>query len=89
MTLSHRLINEVAEAMHVEQGMRLFEEWNLPEIYKELVTDNHDLELDTQNIVVTLVRLAILSCPKLGLSLEEYRELVLPTKTEAQYLGGG
>jgi putative nucleotidyltransferase with HDIG domain len=87
MTLSRQLINEVMETMHVEQGVRLFEEWNLPEIYKEVVTDHHELELDTQNIVVTLVRLANLGCRKLGLGLEKCQELVLPTTAEAQFLG--
>ncbi len=87
MTLSRRLINEVIETMHVEQGVRLFEEWNLPEIYKEVVTVHHDLELDTQNVVVTLVRLANLGCRKLGLGLENNPELVLPTTAEAQFLG--
>ena len=87
MTLSRRLINEVIATMHVEQGRHLFEEWNLPEIYKEVVTDHHDLELDTQNIVVSLVRLANLGCRKLGLGLENSPEAVLPTTAEAQFLG--
>ena len=87
MTISRRLIDEVITTMHVEQGLRLFEEWNLPEIYKEVVTDHHDLELDTQNVVVTLVRLANLGCRKLGLGLEKHPELVLPTTAEAQFLG--
>lgn len=89
MTLSHRLINEVIKTMHVEQGVRLFEEWNLPEIYKDVVTDHHDLELNTQNIVVALVRLANLGCRKLGLGLEKSPELVLPTTAESQFLGVG
>lgn len=89
MTLSRQLINEVLATMHVEQGVRLFEEWNLPEIYKEVVTDHHDQELDTQNIVVALVRLANLGCRKLGLGLEKYPEIVLPTTAEAQFLGIG
>ena len=71
----------------VEQGVRLFAEWNLPEIYKEVVTVHHDLELDTQNVVVSLVRLANLDCRKLGLGLENSPELVLPTTAEAQFLG--
>ncbi len=87
MRLSSQLINEVITTMHVEQGIRLFEEWNLPEIYKEVVTEHHDIELDTQNIAVALVRLANLGCRKLGLGLEKSPELVLPTTAEAQFLG--
>lgn len=87
MTLSSQLINEVITTMHVEQGIRLFQEWNLPELYLEVVTSHHDLELDTHNIPVALVRLANLGCRKLGLGQEKHPELVLPTTAEAQFLG--
>jgi HD-like signal output (HDOD) protein len=87
MTLSRQLINEVITTMHVGQGLRLCEEWNLPDVYKEAVTDHHDEELDKQNIVVVLVRLANLGCRKLGLGLEKCPDIVLPTTAEAQFLG--
>jgi HD-like signal output (HDOD) protein len=70
----------------IEQGRPLFEKWNLPEVYKEVVTEHHDEELDTQNIVVALVRLAHLGCRKLGLGLGKYPEIVLPTTAEAEIL---
>lgn len=89
ITLSSELIREVIATMHVEAGRRLFDEWNLPEAYREVVTGHHDQELDTQNIVVALVRLANLGCRKLGLGLglETFAEIVLPTTAEAQFLG--
>ncbi len=87
ITLSDQLIKEVIATMHVEQGLRLFEEWKLPEIYKEVVADHHDDELDTQNIVVALVRLANKGCRKAGLGLSRDQDLVLPTSREAQFLG--
>ena len=71
----------------IEQGRRLFEKWNLQEVYKEVVSEHHDEELDTQNIVVALGRLANLGCRKLGLGLGKYPEIVLPTTAEAQFLG--
>ena len=86
-TLSEQLIQEVIATMHVEQGLRLFEEWNLPEVYKEVVADHHDEELDTQHIVVALVKLANKGCRKLGLGLSQHPEIVLPTTGEAQFLG--
>ena len=70
----------------IEQGRPLFEKWNLPEVYQEVVTEHHDEELDTQNIVVALVRLAHLGCRKLGLGLGKYPEIVLPTTAEAEIL---
>jgi len=87
MTLSDQLVQEVIATMHVEQGLRLFEEWNLSEIYKEVVADHHDEELDTQNILVVLVKLANKGCRKAGLGLERHPDLVLPTTGEAQFLG--
>ncbi len=87
MTLSDQLVQEVIATMHVEQGLRLFEEWNLPEVYKEVVADHHDEELDTQNILVALVKLANKGCRKAGLGMDRHPELVLPTTGEAQFLG--
>jgi len=87
MTLSDQLVQEVITTMHVEQGLRLFEEWNLPEVFKEVVSDHHDEELDTQNIVVALVKLANKGCRKAGLGLVRHPDIVLPTTGEAQFLG--
>jgi len=87
MKLSDQLVQEVIETMHVEQGLKLFEEWNLPEVYKEVVADHHAEELDTQNIVVALVKLANKGCRKAGLGLVRHPDIVLPTTGEAQFLG--
>lgn len=87
ITLSGQLIQEVIATMHVEQGLRLFEEWNLPEIYREVVADHHDEVLDTQNILVALVKLADKGCRKAGLGLTIHPDIVLPTTAEAQFLG--
>jgi HD-like signal output (HDOD) protein len=87
MALSDQLVMEVIDTMHVEQGMRLFEEWNLPEVYKEVVAEHHAEELDSHNIVVALVKLANKGCCKIGLGLTARPDLVLPTTGEAQFLG--
>ena len=73
--------------MHVEEGLRLFDEWSLPELYKEVVADHHADDLDSQNIVVALVKLANKSCRKVGLGLKKQADIVLPTTREAQFLG--
>lgn len=87
IALSEPLVKEVLTTMHIEQGMRLFEEWNLAEAYKEVVADHHDEELDTRNIVVALVKLANKGCRKVGLGLDRSPDIVLPTTGEAQFLG--
>lgn len=87
MTLSEPLIQEVIASMHIEQGLRLFDEWDLPEIYKAVVADHHDAALDTKNIIVALVKLANKGCSKVGLGLSKRPDIVLPTSGEAQFLG--
>lgn len=87
MTLSEPLVEEVLATKHVEQGLRLFEEWNLPETYKEVVAGHHAVDMDPQNIVVALVKLANLGCRKVGLGLSSRPDIVLPTTGEAQFLG--
>ncbi len=87
ITLSRQLVQEVLTTMHVEQGLRLFEDWNLPGVYKEAVADHHVEELDTQNTMVALVKLANKGCRKLGLGLTKQPDIVLPTTGEAQFLG--
>ena len=87
MTLSESLVEEVISTMHVEQGLQLFEKWNLAEVYREVVADHHDEELDTQNILVVLVKLANKGCRKVGLGLAVHPDIVLPTTAEAQFLG--
>lgn len=87
MTLAAPLVEEVVATMHVQQGVRLFEDWNLADIFKEVVADHHDEELDTLNIIVALVKLANKGCRKVGLGLERTPDIVLPTTAEAQFLG--
>jgi HD-like signal output (HDOD) protein len=89
ITLSRQLVQEVLTTTHVEQGLRLFEDWNLPDAYKEVVADHHDEELDTKNSMVALVKLANKGCRKLGLGLTKQPDIVLPTTGEAQFLGIG
>ncbi|MDH3453509.1 MAG: HDOD domain-containing protein [Desulfuromonadales bacterium] len=87
MPLSEPLVQEVIATMHVEQGLRLFDEWNLADVYREVVADHHDEELDTQNILVVLVKLANKGCRKVGLGPTIHPDIVLPTTAEAQFLG--
>jgi HD-like signal output (HDOD) protein len=85
--LADSLVVEVLATMHVEQGVRLLEEWNLAMIYQDVVANHHDGELDPRNTMVALVKLANKGCRKLGVGLARSPELVLPTSGEAQLLG--
>lgn len=87
MELSEALVLEVISKTHVEQGLRLFDEWSLPEVYKTLVSEYHTEEPDIQNTIVALVKLANTGCRKIGLGLDKSPDIVLPTTGEAQFLG--
>ena len=85
--LSESLVFEVISTMHVEQGLRLFDEWRLPEVYRASFSEHHAVGPDTQNTLVALVKLAHKGCRKIGLGLEKTPDIVLPTTGEAQFLG--
>lgn len=87
VVFSGQLVQEVLDSMHVEQGLRLFDAWNLPDLYKEVVANHHEPGLDKQHTVIALVKLADKGCRKLGLGLTQQADLVLPTTGEAQFLG--
>jgi HD-like signal output (HDOD) protein len=86
-TISNHLVDEIIDTMHIEQGLRLVEDWNLPELYALVIRSHHEEDLDTQDIVVALVKLANKGCIKAGLGLKADPGLVLPTTAEAQFLG--
>ena len=87
MALSASLVREVLSTMHVEQGLRLFDEWHLPEVYRTVVLEHHAEEFEPQNTMVALVRLANSGCRKIGLGLDKNPDMALPTTAEAQFLG--
>lgn len=84
---SEALVLEVISTMHVEQGLRLFDEWRLPEVYRAAVAEHHAEEADARDMIVALVKLANKGCRKIGLGLQEAPDLVLPATGEAQALG--
>lgn len=85
--LGSQLIEEVLESMHVEMGGRMAAAWNLPDDIAGVVARHHEAELDGQELVLTLVKLANKGCRKVGLGWQSDSGLVLPTTAEAQFLG--
>ncbi|MCM2265815.1 MAG: HDOD domain-containing protein [Desulfuromonadales bacterium] len=85
--LGSQLIEEVLESMHVEMGMRMATAWNLPDDIAGVVGRHHEVELDSQELVLALVKLANKGCRKVGLGWQTDPGLVLPTTAEAQFLG--
>lgn len=84
---SPALITEVLNSMHVDQGIRLMEGWNLPEIYLEVVRDHHDPDKGGTGTLLAIVRLANIACNRMSVGLRPDPEAVLFATTEAQFLG--
>ena len=85
--LADQLVVEVIEKMHVELGLQLIEDWNLPDSFAAASGRHHDGGLDAHDLVVVLVKLANKGCRKVGLGCDPDPGMVLPTTAEAQFLG--
>ena len=85
--LSKQIIVEVLQQLHVEQGTILMQQWNLPDVYAAVVNQHHEIEYDTDNTLLTVVRLVDMACRKAGIGIRHDPSLVLATEPEAQILG--
>lgn len=86
-TLSKAIIIEVLDTMHAEYGMQLLQRWNLPELYCVIARDHHRDDYDTNDTLLTVVRLVNLACHKVGIGMQHDPSLVLAATSEAQALG--
>lgn len=85
--LSKQVIFEVLQQLHVEQGTILMQQWNLPDIYAQVVSQHHTEIYDTSNTLLAIVRLVDVACRKVGISLRHDPSIVLAAEPEAQILG--
>ena len=85
--VSRDLTGEIMTAMHTESGYQLMQKWNLPEPYCTIVRDHHKEQTDTNNLLLSLVRLVDSTCRKLGLGGTPEPNLMLAATFEAQGLG--
>jgi HD-like signal output (HDOD) protein len=77
---------DVMSRAHAEQGYSLLQNWNLPEKYCLVARDHDADEVDTDNVLLLMVRLANKACHKLGIGLFEDSSILLPSMPEAQIL---
>lgn len=87
--ISDEVINDTLLEMHCVHGALLLDMWNLPETFKTIVLEQNSEELDTDNVLLCLVRLVDKVCMVDGptdmpmsqsidiLSLPEYQALSL------------
>jgi HD-like signal output (HDOD) protein len=80
------VINEVMENLHTDQGYSLMEQWNLPEKYRLVTRDHHLPEIDSNNLLLVLVRLANQMCHKMGIGPKNNSSVVLHATPEATQL---
>jgi HD-like signal output (HDOD) protein len=84
--LEEDLLLEIFAELHVEQGCRLMEHWNMPKVYYNVVANHHDDNFDTQDIVLTVVRLVNTACRMKGIGLLHDPGIELGEQTEAALL---
>ena len=77
------LIEVILADLHVPHGKRLMELQNMPTVYCEAVAKHHDPDVSGNSTVLNLVRLANLTCHKIGLGLKQDPGLMLSTSPEA------
>ena len=86
-TISRELTTEIMVAMHTDSGYSLLQKWNLPELYCTVVRDHHNEQSDTNNVLLSMVRLVDNTCKRLGLGCTPEPNLMLAATFEAQGLG--
>jgi len=84
---SESFVLEALDFLHTEQGWLLSQRWNLPDAYSHVIRAHHDLELNTGDTLLILVRLADKACNKMGIGLKPDPEISLETTPEANLLG--
>lgn len=85
--LSAKVVLELIERLHVEQGYLLLRRCEAPDVYCEVARNHHTDTFDPTDGVLIAVRIANAACAKLGLGLRHDPTLVIAATPEAQCLG--
>jgi HD-like signal output (HDOD) protein len=80
-------VTEIMDSLHTEQGWLLIQDWNLPEAYCLVARDHHAEVFDNRNTLLLLVRMADLTCNKMGIGLRDAEDQILVATPEAATLG--
>lgn len=85
--LPEALLLDLLTTQHTQQGARLLTRWNLPASYAHVASVHHAVDPDPGDSLTLIVRLANLTCSKLGLNLYPDPGVVLAASAEAAALG--
>ena len=69
LVVDQHVFHEVFSELHIEQGCRIMDHWNLPPIYRTVVANHHVEEFNTDDALLAIVRLVNVISRKYGLSL--------------------
>lgn len=83
---SDALLIEAMDSLHANHGYALMVHWNLPEKYCKVVRDHHSEEINAQDLLQILVRLADKACLKMGIGMVKDPALALVATPEAEAL---
>jgi putative nucleotidyltransferase with HDIG domain len=81
--LEKKLLLEVFEAHHIEQGRRLMRQWNMPDSYCHVVADHHNESFTPGDTVMIIVRFLNAACKVKGLGIEAAIDIPLLELPEA------
>ncbi len=81
------MLREVLATLHVEQGHQLMVQWQLPQVYCDIVAGHQQERWDQANVLLAMVRLSNLTCRKIGVGLNRDPSVLLFASSEAQVLG--
>ena len=83
---SNVILSEAMATLHTDYGYSLMSHWNLPETYCLVARDHHAETIAPNGFLLIIVRLANLTCKKLGIGLSQDASIVLSATPEAQRL---
>jgi HD-like signal output (HDOD) protein len=83
---SDKVIDELMQQLHTDQGYAIMTHWNLPEKYCRVARDHHLAEIGGNNVLLVMVRMANQVCHKMGIGLIEDPSIVLMETPEAAQL---
>jgi putative nucleotidyltransferase with HDIG domain len=67
--LNGELLQEIFSEMHVEQGCRIMDHWNLPSIYRSVIANHHAEHFDHVDSLLAIVRVVNTFSREIDLSL--------------------
>ena len=77
------LLKEAMDTLHTDHGYTLMSHWSLPEKYSKIARDHHKEQFEQDNYLEGIVRLANLTCNKMGIGQISDPEIVLSASEES------